>query len=386
MKRKLFLTTLLFLFSISLSWGAIPKTISYQGVLTDPNGVPVPDANYALLFKIYDSSTELWNETHPIVPVKDGVFNVLLGSITPLDGLTFDRPYDLGITVLPGSEMAPRIPLTASPYSLNPLHSLDAADGSPTDAVFVGNNGNVGIGTTSPDAPLHIVADSQSRRVGIIIQDTLPSYPKTWILGNDAEPNKFGLMDGSNYRWIVDANGNVGIGTTNPAAKLQVSGGDALFDGTVSINGTAIIYGTVHMRSDVGIAGDLLVTGSKSFVQDHPTDPTKEIVYVSLEGGEAGTYSRGTGKLVNGKAVIELPEHFNLVTNEDGLTVQLTPRGEWLQLYVVQLNTRQIVVEEAQGKSGQFDYLIQGVRKGYENHQVIRDKQIGRQTARITSD
>ncbi|MBI1744042.1 hypothetical protein HYR54_13395 [Candidatus Acetothermia bacterium] len=57
-----------------------------------------------------------------------------------------------------------------------------------------------------------------------------------------------------------------------------------------------------------------------------------------------------------------------------GLTIQLTPRGEWLQLYVVQLNTKQIVVQEAQGKSGQFDYLVQGVRKGYENHQVIQDK------------
>jgi hypothetical protein len=115
---------------------------------------------------------------------------------------------------------------------------------------------------------------------------------------------------------------------------------------------------------------------NKGFVQAHPTDPTKEIVYISLEGGEAGTYMRGTWKLDNGKAVIELPEHFGLVTSEDGLTIQLTPRGEWLQLYVVQLNTRQIVVQEAQGKSGQFDYLIQGVRKGYEHHEVIQEQKV----------
>ncbi len=95
--------------------------------------------------------------------------------------------------------------------------------------------------------------------------------------------------------------------------------------------------------------------------------------YVSLEGGEAGTYTRGTSTLNNGKATITLPEHFGLVTSEDGLTVQLTPRGEWLQLYVVSLNTGELVVQEAQDKSGQFDYIIHGVRKGYEGHEVIRE-------------
>ena len=120
--------------------------------------------------------------------------------------------------------------------------------------------------------------------------------------------------------------------------------------------------------------GSIEVPGGKHFIQTHPNNPAKEIVYTSLEGGEAGTYIRGTGKLENGKAVIDLPEHFSLVTSEDGLTVQLTPRGEWLQLYVVQVGTKQIIVQEAQGKSGQFDYLIQGVRKGYEHHEVIREK------------
>ena len=65
-----------------------------------------------------------------------------------------------------------------------------------------------------------------------------------------------------------------------------------------------------------------------------------------------------------------------MVTNEAGLTVQVTPRGEWLSLYVSERSTEQILVNEAQGKSGEFDYLIQGVRKGYENKQVIREKQV----------
>jgi hypothetical protein len=122
--------------------------------------------------------------------------------------------------------------------------------------------------------------------------------------------------------------------------------------------------------------GDIIKTGTVSFVEAHPTDISKEIVYASLEGPEAGTYIRGTAQLVNGEAVIELPEHFGFVTAEEGLTVQLTPLGEWLQLYVVEKSTLRLVVREAQGKSGRFDYLVQGIRKGYENYQVIRNKEV----------
>jgi len=129
-----------------------------------------------------------------------------------------------------------------------------------------------------------------------------------------------------------------------------------------------LFFGNVEVR------GNLSATGTKPFVQAHPTDPDKEIVYIALEGGEAGTYVRGSGQLESGKAVLALPEHFGLVTESSGLTVQLTPRGQWLQLYVVELDTAQLVVREAQGKSGAFDYLIQGVRRGYEQHEVIRTK------------
>jgi hypothetical protein len=129
-----------------------------------------------------------------------------------------------------------------------------------------------------------------------------------------------------------------------------------LFDGNVQVN------------------GNFSATGTKNFVQAHPTDPGKEIVYVALEGGEAGTYVRGSGSLMNGKAVIVLPEHFALVTAAEGLTAHLTPRGTWLQLYVVELDRAQLVVREAQGLSGEFDYLIHGLRRGYEQHEVIRGK------------
>ncbi len=208
---------------------------------------------------------------------------------------------------------------------------------------------------------------------------------------------------------LATRDGGIGIGVSGFSSAIGVQGrcdtgtgvfgqsdtGDGVFGiDDVGVKGFSINSTGVFGQSDHGIGvkgesadglagqfdgnvqvyGDLSVSGTKAFVQAHPTDPEREIVYIALEGGEAGTYVRGSGQLQSGKAVLALPEHFGLVTENSGLTVQLTPRGQWLQLYVVELDTAQLVVREAQGKSGVFDYLIQGVRRGSEPHEVIRTK------------
>lgn len=126
------------------------------------------------------------------------------------------------------------------------------------------------------------------------------------------------------------------------------------------------------------IDGNLTATGLKNFIQEHPTNPDKAIVYTALEAGEAGTYTRGSSTLVSGRVTIDLPEHFGLVTNNEGLTVQVTPTGPCNGLYVAsKSNDRIEVVELAGGRSNtSFDWIIYGVRKGYEHYEVIRDNPI----------
>jgi hypothetical protein len=110
---------------------------------------------------------------------------------------------------------------------------------------------------------------------------------------------------------------------------------------------------------------------TKLFVEPHPTDASKVIHYVSLEGNEAGTYFRGTARTSRGHAVIPVPEDFRLVTDEEGLTVQLTPVGAEATMYVVSEDLNQIVVHSS--KDVTFHYLVQGIRPDYKNFKAILD-------------
>ena len=105
-------------------------------MLTDINGIVVPDGSYSIAFAIYDVPTggsAIWSEKHLAVDVAKGIFNVVLGSNTPLAiaATPFDAQYWLGIDVEEGGELSPRIMLTSSAYSLN---ARTVADGAVTTA------------------------------------------------------------------------------------------------------------------------------------------------------------------------------------------------------------------------------------------------------------
>jgi hypothetical protein len=125
------------------------------------------------------------------------------------------------------------------------------------------------------------------------------------------------------------------------------------------------IQGTIGVYSWDDYAG----VGLKYFVEPHPVDVTKQIGYVALEGPEAGTYFRGRGRFHGKSAVIVVPESFRLVTEEEGLTVQITPIGRATVVGVLGVNLSQIEVEA--GDDVEFSYLVQGVRKGYADMKPI---------------
>ncbi len=117
--------------------------------------------------------------------------------------------------------------------------------------------------------------------------------------------------------------------------------------------------------------------GIMQFVQNHPYEKDRVIAYTAPEGDEAATYTRGTARLVNGEARVVLEETFKWVTNpEIGLTAHLTPRADCKGLYVASLTTSEMVVNELQGGTSDaaFDYLVYGLRIGFEEASVVQEK------------
>ena len=123
MKQAAFALAFLALLSAP-AFTQIPRTLSYQAVLTDNAGVPKPDGSYTITFRLYTSAAggaSLWSEAQTL-PVKRGLFSAVLGSVTPIGtSISFDRQYWLSLQVSPDAEMAARLPLASVGYSFSAL-------------------------------------------------------------------------------------------------------------------------------------------------------------------------------------------------------------------------------------------------------------------------
>jgi hypothetical protein len=147
----------------------VPRTMNYQVMLTDDADQPLADQPVQLVFRIFGQESgggELWAEVHNVTTNSIGVASVVLGSALPLE-IDFSVPLWLQVEA-DGEVLLPRRPLTSAPYVLHDEvggagdgHSLDASDGDPVDAVYVDADGNVGVGTTSPEAQLHVEGELQ---------------------------------------------------------------------------------------------------------------------------------------------------------------------------------------------------------------------------------
>jgi len=134
------------------------------------------------------------------------------------------------------------------------------------------------------------------------------------------------VVDTNTFK-IDTTNNRVGIGTATPGYKLQVEGSFA--------------------------------AQTKSFVIPHPTQEGKTLQHGSLEGPEHGVYHRGR---LEG-SVIQLPEYWTELVDEDTISVQLTANGDFQMLYVEKIEDNQVFVANAADEGIDCFYLIHGERK-----------------------
>lgn len=273
MKSRIALLTL-----VALTGGILASTDSlaapmgtaftYQGRF-NASGSPTNGA-YDFEFKLFDAATA-GNQVGSTVlkndlPVSDGYFT------TPLDfgsgRFTGDSRW-LQIAVRPGAEtgdyttLTPRHELTPTPYAINSdnegtANYLAKFTGTGLlNSVLYESGGNIGIGTTVPQAKLALAGDNLfANAPGVGSYGTLKAayngnvatygvaasidfYRPVASWGNEAEirfsTNPGGSSGGNlTQRLVINRNGKVGIGTTSPASALDVQGGQ---DSTVRTYG-----------------------------------------------------------------------------------------------------------------------------------------------------
>lgn len=413
------------------------NAFTYQGVLKD--GGTAANGLYDLRFKLYGSPVGADQIGSTVcldnVPVVDGLFTVApnFGS-GAFDGaaryLEIEVRQETGLTCanLAGfTILGSRQFLRPSPYALyaagtDVLGGVFASDYARTD---LAETFFEPMTITDLDQLLLTLEGAGGTGSAIRLQSNSSARSFDLISTGSSSPeggDRFVIRDvtsGIPALTVEGLSGNVGIGTTDPNRLLDVRDGsirvatDAAGSGAAEMSVTSNEHGLFTVRAQTGnfyiwagesqaagaadVGGQLLVANAagvarggfqilsngncnmfaqlKNFVVANPDDTSTEIYYACVEGPEAAMYTRGTGQLVSGRAVVTLPRHFTAMAAAEGITVQITPlSADCFGMAVVNKGVAGFEVRELmRGTSNAaFDWEVKAVRKGYEDYEVVR--------------
>jgi hypothetical protein len=186
---------------------------------------------------------------------------------------------------------------------------LEFATGGTTTRMFISSSGNVGIGTTSPAAKLDIAySTNPTTATPHIILTTGGTAKQAAITAESFAVSGlvFSTGDGTlvDRMTILRSNGNVGIGTTSPAAKLQVQG-NTIISGSLNVTGSVTAPSFVGTASFAVSASWAPNTGGGGVTINNNTDNylITATGTANTLNGEANLQFNGSTLTVTGNAV-----------------------------------------------------------------------------------
>lgn len=289
----------------------VDSVITYQGQLRNVGG-PIDgtaSARFRLFNQEFGGGQVGATLTACGLTLVDGLFTVELDfGATAFDGsarwleIAVQSPAGDCATFTP---LAPRQPISAAPYALRSLAPWE------TNGNFIFyNTGNVGIGTTTPDTDLEVSQANATVR----LTSTATDGTSTLDLKGDApggfsvntlgtirfldELNNVNAQISSNKGFLgqplvftvdgvaqmaLSSNGDLGVGTTLPIAKLQLVGGT---DSEPSTGGFLVIGGINE--------GNISMDNNEIMAR---TDGAVSTLFLNNDGGDVSICAGGSGQV-----------------------------------------------------------------------------------------